>query len=273
MQEQGIYDPALYISNTELVTLNLEKRGRMAVKLLLDDRGVRPEAIVSLYNEETLGVIKEIKDRGLRVPEDIAVTSYESGEIGRFSSPAYTTVYFPWRELGYYACEVMHRLLRDGSAPMRTVVPGKVIYRHSCGCVPRPVFSLGMGSPYMTGRRFDELSDSELEDIAGHIADSTPFTREEMSDLVSSFKQAFLNMEYRPFLMKFELMLRKISYHDRISDFGPAAVIFRKVIMPYFLPYFSTEMEKTIWADNIFNQMQSVLKNRLATVMFAEHGI
>ncbi|NMA33095.1 MAG: substrate-binding domain-containing protein [Clostridiaceae bacterium] len=271
MQEQGIYDPALYISNTELVTLNLEKRGRMAVKLLLDDRGVRPEAIVSLYNEETLGVIKEIKDRGLRVPEDIAVTSYESGEIGRFSSPAYTTVYFPWRELGYYACEVMHRLLRDGSAPMRTVVPGKVIYRHSCGCVPRPVFSLGMGSPYMTGRRFDELSDSELEDIAGHIADSTPFTREEMSDLVSSFKQAFLNMEYRPFLMKFELMLRKISYHDRISDFGPAAVIFRKVIMPYFLPYFSTEMEKTIWADNIFNQMQSVLKNRLATAMFAEH--
>lgn len=271
MRRFGIYDPELFVDRTELMGLDASERGRKAIKILLDERKIRPDAVVSLYNEETTGVIAEIKDRGLRVPEDIAVTSYEDGEVGKFSSPAYTTVYFPWKELGYHACETVHRLIEGYDIQMWTEVPGKVVYRYSCGCAPMPDVSLDTEKRDMTGRRFEELNDRELDGMAGQIAGSVPFTLEEISDLMDSFSQAFLKMEYRPFLMRFEMMLRGIGYNDRIGDFETAAAVFRKVIMPHFLPYFGTDMKKVIWADNLFNQMQGVLQNKLATAVFAEH--
>ena len=118
MNEYGIFDPQLVVERRELIGLDVTERGKRAVEILLDERGVFPQAIVSLYNEETLGVVSAIRERGLRIPEDIAVTSYEDGEIGRFSSPAYTTVYFPWKELGYYSCETLHRLIMGEDVPM-----------------------------------------------------------------------------------------------------------------------------------------------------------
>jgi DNA-binding LacI/PurR family transcriptional regulator/signal transduction histidine kinase len=271
MKEYGLYDPQLVVDRTELVGLDAAERGRRAVQILLDERKVRPQAIVSLYNEETLGVIGEIKDRGLRVPEDIAVTSYEDGEIGKFSSPAYTTVYFPWKELGYHACEALHRLIRGEDIPMRAEVPGKVIYRNSCGCRSWASVSLDAGKTDMTGRRFDELDNAGLEHIAGQIAENTPFSFEEANELMHSFRQAFDRMDYRSFLMTFEILLRGDGHSDEFSDYEQAAAVFRKAVMPYFLPYYNTDLKKVIWADNIFNQMQGVLQNRLSTAMFMNH--
>jgi len=271
MSEYNIFDPRLVVDRTELFGLDVNERGKRAVEILLDERKVIPQAIVSLYNEETLGVVSAIRDRGLRVPEDIAVTSYEDGEIGRFSSPAYTTVYFPWKELGYYACETLHRLIRGEGVPMQAEVPGKVVYRESCGCVPRLAVSLDADKRNITGRTFEELDDRELDDIAGKISGITPFTPEELSEILGSFRQAFCKMEYRPFLMKFEKMLRRIVYSDEPSAYEAAAADFRKVLMPYFLPYFRTDIKKMIWADNIFNQMQGVLQNKLGTAIFMDH--
>lgn len=271
MNEYGIFDPQLVVERRELIGLDVTERGKRAVEILLDERGVFPQAIVSLYNEETLGVVSAIRERGLRIPEDIAVTSYEDGEIGRFSSPAYTTVYFPWKELGYYSCETLHRLIMGEDVPMETEVPGKVVYRESCGCVPRLAVSLDEDRCSTAGKLFEQLDDNELEVIAGQIAGSTPFSHEEISGLVGSFRQAFYKMEYRPFLMGFEKMLRKMVYSDEPGAYEMTAANFRKALMPYFLPCFSTDLKKLIWADNIFNQMQGVLHNKLATAVFMEH--
>jgi DNA-binding LacI/PurR family transcriptional regulator len=104
MQEHGLYDPDLYISEKLIANLDVPDRGKKAVSVLLDERRVEIEAIISLYNDETRAIIEELQSRGFNVPKDIAVTSYEDGWIGRFSLPSFTTVYFPWKELGFYAC-------------------------------------------------------------------------------------------------------------------------------------------------------------------------
>ena len=61
---------------------------------------------MSLYNTETDGILKELNSRGVRVPEDLAVTSFEDGEVGRTSTPSFTTILFPWRELGRVSCDL-----------------------------------------------------------------------------------------------------------------------------------------------------------------------
>ncbi len=270
MKRYQLFDPELYVNHTEMSGLSVAERGRRAAEILLDERKIRPEAIISLYNEETFEVIKALNGRGIRVPEDIVVTSYEDGEIGKFSSPAYTTVYFPWKELGYYACEAMYRLITKGDAPIRTEVPGKVVYRSSCGCVSQSAVSLGTGLIPSAGLSFDGLDDERLKEIAECIAGNTPFSIRETYELVEAFRDAYKDFEYKSFLMEFELKLRKIRFYDEYSEFEGIAAIFRKNLMPYFIPYAGSDFRKTVWADNMFHQMQVILQSRIANVLFHE---
>ena len=121
MQRAGCMDDALLVGAALLAGLSVPERGRRAVEILLDERRVRPDAVVSLYNNETEGILKELAERGIRVPEDMAVTSYEDGELGRYGTPAYTTILFPWRELGRVSCDLFLSRLRR----MREQVPAK----------------------------------------------------------------------------------------------------------------------------------------------------
>ena len=154
MRERNLLNTDLYIDEQLLQGLTVPERGRRAVEILLDERKVMPDAIMSLYNAETEGILKELNNRGLKVPENIAVTSYEDGEVGRYGSPPYTTVMFPWYELGRTSCDLFLTQLENSrasdpcdfdfpsSSPDKAAetttssvqVPGFVILRESCGC-------------------------------------------------------------------------------------------------------------------------------------------
>lgn len=270
MNEYGLFDPVLYVDESELSGLSVPDRGRRAVEILLEYRGVRPEAIMSMYNEETFEVVNALKERGMRIPEDIAVTSYEDGDIGKFSVPSYTTVYFPWKELGYYACEIVYRLINGEEVSGNTQVPGRVIYRNSCGCIPQSAAMVKSGQICDAGRKFEDLDNNQLKEIAGSISENTPFSAAATNDLLNRFRQAFIRFEYRPFLKDYELKLRKIQFFDEFSEFEPIAAVFKKNLMPYFLPYSGEDVKKVVWADNMFHQMQVILQSMIANAQFHE---
>lgn len=268
MDRYNIYDPQLFISSDDLPGLDRRERGRRAVEILLDERKIFPEAIVSLYNEETFEIVNALQSRGIRVPDEIAVTSYEDGETGKFSTPAFTTVYFPWKELGYYACEAMYTLLTKGGVQRNIRVPGKVIYRSSCGCVPQSATSMDIRDIPYSAQRFGELNDAEIEKIIDNIDKLTPFDKNQVNELLGLFREAFLKGEYNSFLKEFEIKLRMVQFYDEVSEFQQIATVFRKELMPYFLSYTNKSMNEVAWADNMFQQMQIILQTRLANTWF-----
>lgn len=270
MKEYSIYDPQLYVSEIELADLTVNERGRRAVEILLDERGLRPEAIVSLFNEETYAVINALNARGLKVPNNIAVTSYEDGEIGRFSSPGYTTVYFPWKELGYYACEALCSIIAGGSEPAVASVKGKVIYRNSCGCIANSAKVMKTCRIRAAHKRFDELGSNELESIAIILADKTTFSIDEMKALLSKFSQAVRDGTGPIFLREFEMLIRKRlinNEHDQIERF---AVLFRETLMSWFMPYVQGNMDIIVLVENLFHQMQVILQSKLTNAWFRD---
>lgn len=271
MNSYGIYDPMLVVGDKELEGLSVAERGRRAVEILLDERRADVDAIMSLYNEETYEVINTLKARGIRVPGDIAVTSYEDGEISRFYTPGMTTVYFPWRELGYYACEAMYRLITLGDLPMRTEVPGKVIYRSSCGCIPHLSQFTDRESISGSKMDFSRLSESDLGAVAEILAENTAFSIKEIQELLNTFKHSFYAGSADPFLMEFEMYLRKIGFYSEYDEFENIAFVFRKTLLPYFLPYSANEIQKLIWAEDTFHQMQMILQDKLANAGFREN--
>ncbi|PUB25265.1 LacI family transcriptional regulator [Promicromonospora sp. AC04] len=73
--------------------------GRKGAATLLD-RDDRPDAIVAANDLIALGVLDATRARGLRVPDDVAVTGYDDIEAASLVSPPLTTIENPAREIG-----------------------------------------------------------------------------------------------------------------------------------------------------------------------------
>lgn len=270
MKVHGIYNPQLYVEESDLQNLDFYDRGVRVVQILLEERLVKPDAIVSLYSDEAYAIFNELKRRDIRIPEDIALTSYEDGETGKFSSPAFTTIYFPWEELGYFACESMYNQLRGEQVPLLTSVPGRVIYRGSCGCIPDSVKSSRNGSLQSASKCFEELDDEEYDGIISKIAEDTGIEYSEIEGLLKNFRLDFKSGGMHTFLNDIELLFRKIKSNNKNSGISTAAAALRRYLLPYFLPYAASAADKLIWAEDIFLQVQVMLQNKLANVSFRE---
>ena len=65
--------------------------GSRATRKLLSDNP-RLTAILCVDDSMAIGAMREIRDRGLRVPDDISVTGFEDIELAQFCYPALTSV-------------------------------------------------------------------------------------------------------------------------------------------------------------------------------------
>lgn len=96
-----------------------------------------PRAICCANDQTALGVIHELQRRGLKVPEDVAVTGFDDVSIARHVSPTLTTVRQPIERLGTLAFETLHSLIGgDRPAEREILLPVHVVFRASCGCRP-----------------------------------------------------------------------------------------------------------------------------------------
>jgi DNA-binding LacI/PurR family transcriptional regulator len=101
---------------------------------LFDQVGPKPTAIL-VYNDLTaIGVLRAMADRGLRVPQDVAIVGTDGIELGQYTTPSLTTVDHPRAELGRRGVETLCALLA-GTPAERTeqVLVPQLIVRESCG--------------------------------------------------------------------------------------------------------------------------------------------
>ncbi|MER5221775.1 substrate-binding domain-containing protein [Streptomyces flaveus] len=127
--------------------------GASAMRVLLDARGLRPgvdfDAVVACSDVLAADALRLLAERGIRVPEDVAVVGFNDSPEARLSEPPLTSVSLPFAELGGLAVDTLVARLRGDRAPDRTAVAGAVVVRRSCGC-PSPLVaqaSVGGGSP------------------------------------------------------------------------------------------------------------------------------
>lgn len=94
----------------------------------------RPTAVFAACDENAIGVIKGLSERGVRVPEDIAMVSIDDLELARFMRPALTTVRIPRRQMGVHALRMLalHETYPD-TQPGSMILPTELIIRESCG--------------------------------------------------------------------------------------------------------------------------------------------
>jgi DNA-binding LacI/PurR family transcriptional regulator len=72
--------------------------GRQAIHQLIDS-GFQPTAVICVNDYMAIGVLRELRDKGLRVPDDVSVTGFDNIQLAEFLYPALTTVNIPRRRI------------------------------------------------------------------------------------------------------------------------------------------------------------------------------
>jgi diguanylate cyclase (GGDEF)-like protein len=105
-----------------------------AVDYWLNSTMEKPQAIVCANDYMALTVLRTLAERGISVPEDIAVTGCDDIEDSAENSPSLTTVKIPVFEMGEEAVNKIHRHNLGMEQPKNSYLKTETIYRASCGC-------------------------------------------------------------------------------------------------------------------------------------------
>jgi response regulator RpfG family c-di-GMP phosphodiesterase/DNA-binding LacI/PurR family transcriptional regulator len=111
--------------------------GIRAVSLLLDERKVSFDALVSSNDLMALEAMRELQKRGIDVPYDVIVTGFDDIEESRFARPALTTARQPLFDQGKKAIELIIAKLEGEKIDNKISLPAQLIIRRSCGCLTR----------------------------------------------------------------------------------------------------------------------------------------
>nr|WP_052206813.1 LacI family DNA-binding transcriptional regulator [Sinomonas humi] len=104
--------------------------GYRAGKWLLNEAD-RPTAVFASSDLQAVGLLKACHEAGVRVPEDLAVVSFDGSAEAEYSWPPLTTVAQPVEDMARAAVEA---LVGGGGHKRNRIFPGTLIRRASCGC-------------------------------------------------------------------------------------------------------------------------------------------
>lgn len=121
------YDKELcYFNNLKI------KSGKEGVLELLD-RGQKFDAIVCASDEIAVGAINTLREKGIRVPEDVSVIGFNNIEIAKNFYPSITTVAQPMYDMGSVAMRMLIKLLNKQELEEAYYeLPYELIERSSC---------------------------------------------------------------------------------------------------------------------------------------------
>lgn len=103
--------------------------------LVLASLAVPPTAIFAANDVMAIGALSALRERGFRVPQDIAVVGFDDIPLARYMNPPLTSVHVPIFEMGERAARRLIEALAGGpSAPGRHErLPTRLVVRDSCG--------------------------------------------------------------------------------------------------------------------------------------------
>ena len=130
MREAGSFDPALcaFESNTEASGYKLTKQ------ILGLPR--RPDALIAGNDNMAVGAYRAIHELGLKIPDEIAVASFNDISVAQFLNPPLSTVRLPAEEIGETAVDLLVERIAGRDIAKQTILASRMIWR---GSARRPI--------------------------------------------------------------------------------------------------------------------------------------
>lgn len=104
-EREEVYDGAFEFDN-----------GRRLTRQLLE-LPAAPTAIFACNDMTAFGVLSELAQAGVRVPDEMSVVGFDGIAFGQMTTPPLTTIKQPDYEMGRLACKLLLDMLADGRQP------------------------------------------------------------------------------------------------------------------------------------------------------------
>jgi len=115
-----------------LVKCNMSSKDATKATASLLELPERPDAIFGINDTVAFAAMKEIKSRGLRIPEDIALVGFTDEFHSTVVEPALTSVTHPTFEIGQEAARLFfNRIENPDGEPIQVVLNTKLVVRKS----------------------------------------------------------------------------------------------------------------------------------------------
>lgn len=113
--------------------------GRAAIRTLMDERGMRFQAIAAANDRMAFGALEALQIRGIQVPDTVALTGFDDVDEAQSLGVPLTTVRQSFYEQGKSVFNMLVRRMNGETVELVTKVPTELIVRWSCGCLPETV--------------------------------------------------------------------------------------------------------------------------------------
>lgn len=129
MKESGQFDPKICLTQRS-EQRNTEQSGyRLAAQMLSQQEP--PDAIVTCNDNIAVGAYRAIHELGLRIPDDVAVASFNDIPAAQFLHPPLSTVRLPSEEIGETAVELLVERLGGRTLAKRVIIASEIRWRGS----------------------------------------------------------------------------------------------------------------------------------------------
>ncbi|MCR4645663.1 MAG: EAL domain-containing protein [Oscillospiraceae bacterium] len=142
--------------------------GEICAEDLMADGKKLPDAVACANDQMAIGLCKALTERGIRVPEDIAVVGYDSTFEGQTSPHPITSALIPAEEFGEYAFHFLTEMM-NGKVPESFRLKSQMVIGESCGCkcssMPSYQIRRDAWGTDISEERFDSVFNTLEEDL------------------------------------------------------------------------------------------------------------
>jgi DNA-binding LacI/PurR family transcriptional regulator/signal transduction histidine kinase len=226
LAENGIeFDPAWAAPH-----LNVDQ-GEEAIRVLIDERKQVVDALVAVDDSLALGAMNALLERGISVPQDVAVVGFDDIAEANDIIPPLTTVTQKLWDQGRTAAELLLDIIDEKPAPAQLLLDTELVVRGSCGCLPRVVLEAGAGSGRTPEQRGLSGVRPEIEQkMTALLGDDSGVP---IAKLLDAFQGDLTEGSSRSFLSALDLALSRVARSGGdLSRWEQAISVMRRISLP-----------------------------------------
>ncbi len=105
--------------------------GYTAAKEIFNASSEKPTAIIAVTDRLAIGAMEYLKEQGLNVPSDVALTGMGASDLSKYVHPKLTTIDFLSEHTGAEAARTLLRILQEGISLEKKQIDYRLIIRDS----------------------------------------------------------------------------------------------------------------------------------------------
>ena len=130
--QQALSDAGIPYEEDLVIPTKIEADSGYQEMLYFLDMSEPPTATIAFHDLVAVSAFNAIRDRNLRIPEDIALAGFDDLPSSRMTNPPITTVRYSYRELGKKVVESLIKRIDDKDGdPIQLTIPTEVVIRPS----------------------------------------------------------------------------------------------------------------------------------------------